>query len=210
MGKVMPKQNMTTRRHALLAMASLMFCMRPATANPTTGTKGQPMDENQFWTLVEDAKARSAGQLDQRPAALEAVLSTLPLESIQAFQRRHEQLLIKANSWKLWAAAYIMNGGCSDDGFRYFRDWLNSEGKALFERAIEDPDSLSAVPRREYFDLESFGYAALRAFEKKGGGELERDFQVEVAQPTGKAWQEGDLPTLLPKLSAKYQPQAHK
>ena len=210
MGKVMPKQNMNTRRRALLALASLMFCMRPATAKPTTGTKSQPMDENQFWTLVDEAKARSAAQLDQRPAALEAVLSTLPIESIQAFQRRYEQLLIKANSWKLWAAAYIMNGGCSDDGFRYFRDWLISEGKALFERAIEDPDSLSAVPRREYFDLESFGYAALRAFEKKGGGELERDFQVEMAQPTGEEWQEGDLPTLLPKLSAKYLPQVHK
>ena len=206
----MPKQNMTTRRHALLALASFMFCMRPATAKPTTGTKSQPMDENQFWTLVDEAKARSAAQLDQRPAALEAVLSTLPLESIQTFQRRYEQLLIKANSWKLWAAAHIMNGGCSDDGFRYFRDWLISEGKALFERAIEDPDSLSSVPRREYFDLESFGYAALRAFEKKGGGELERDFRVEMAQPTGEEWQEGDLPTLLPRLSAKYLLQANR
>ena len=210
MGKVMPKRNMNTRRHALLALASLMFWMRPATAKPTTGTKSQPMDENQFWTLVDEAKSRSTGQLDQRPAALEAVLSTLPLESIQTFQRRYEQLLIKANSWKLWAAAYIMNGGCSDDGFRYFRDWLISEGKALFERAIEEPDSLSSVPRREYFDLESFGYAALRAFEKKGGGELERDFRVEMAQPTGAEWQEGDLPTLLPRLSAKYLPQANR
>ena len=111
-----------------------------------------------------------------------------------------EQLLLKANTWKLWAAAYVMNGGCSDDGFRYFRDWLISEGRALFERAVKDPDALSAVPRRESFDLESFGYAALYAHEKKGGGELERDFNVEL-----DAWQEADLPALLPKLSATYQ-----
>ena len=186
------------------------FSSQTANAKPPPHTKRHAMDEKQFWSLVEDAKARSGTHLDRRPAALEQALSALPLEDIQAFQRRYEQLLIKANSWKLWAAAHIMNGGCSDDGFRYFRDWLISEGKALFERAIEDPDSLSSVPRREYFDLESFGYAALRAFEKKGGGELERDFRVEMAQPTGEEWQEGDLPTLLPRLSAKYLPQANR
>jgi len=82
------------------------------------------MDENQFWFLVEQAKAQAGVDLDQRPQALEKRLLALPLESIQAFQRRYEQLLLKANTWKLWAAAYVMNGGCSDDGFRYFRDWL--------------------------------------------------------------------------------------
>ena len=31
-----------------------------------------------------------------------------------------------ANSYQsnLWAVAYIINGGCSDDGFDYFRGWL--------------------------------------------------------------------------------------
>lgn len=188
-----------------MALAAMLWGAQTSMAAPAASARPQPMDENQFWSLVEQAKAQAGVDLDQRPQALEKRLVALPLESIQAFQRRYEQLLLKANTWTLWAAAYVMNGGCSDDGFRYFRDWLISEGRALFERAVKDPDGLSAVPRREYFDLESFGYAALYAHEQKGGGELERDFNVELAPPTGDAWQEADLPALLPKLSAKYQ-----
>jgi len=196
---------MRARRNAIVTLVTLLVGIKSTIAKPTSTAKGHPMDEQQFWDIVEQAKSASGPDLDHRPEALEKILSPLPLESIQAFQQRYEHLLIKANSWKLWGAAYVMNGGCSDDGFKYFRDWLISEGKALFERAIEDPDSLSSVPHREYFELESFGYAAIHAFEKNGGGELERDFKVELAQPTGKEWQESDLPKLLPKLSAKYQ-----
>jgi len=36
--------------------------------------------------------------------------------------------LNKAYTWDLWGAAYLINGGCSDDGFEYFRRWLVSRG----------------------------------------------------------------------------------
>jgi len=196
---------MKARRNAMLTLGVLLIGAKSTFARAKTTSKGQMMDEQKFWDLVEQAKSESGNDLNHRPDALEKILSPLPLESIQAFQQRYEHLLIKANTWKLWGAAYVMNGGCSDDGFKYFRDWLISEGRALFERAIEDPDSLSSVPRREYFDLESFGYAALHAYEKNGGGEIYRDFNVELAPPKGEEWQESDLPKLLPKLSASYQ-----
>ena len=97
-----------------------------------------------------------------------------------------------------------MNGGCSDDGFLYFRAWLTSEGREVFERALSNPDSLAELQRREYFDLEAFGYAALKAFSAKGGGKLERDFSNELAMPSGKEWSEPELPSLFPKLATKY------
>jgi hypothetical protein len=46
---------------------------------------------------------------------------------------------------KLWAAAYLINGGCSDDGFDYFRGWLLAQGKTVFFAAIANPDSLAEV-----------------------------------------------------------------
>jgi hypothetical protein len=44
---------------------------------------------------------------------------------------------------QLWAAAFVINGGCSDDGFEYFRGWLITRGREVFERALADPDSLA-------------------------------------------------------------------
>jgi hypothetical protein len=104
----------------------------------------------------------------------------------------------------LWAAAYIINGGCSDDGFRYFRDWLISEGRSVFERALKDPGSLADLPHVDPADLELFGYVALELFEKKGAGELDRDFSTEGAEPAGEPWEEATVGALFPKLSAKY------
>lgn len=46
----------------------------------------------------------------------------------------------------LWVAAYIANGGCSDDGFDYFRGWLIAQGREAFERVVADPDALAELP----------------------------------------------------------------
>jgi len=48
----------------------------------------------------------------------------------------------KSYNDRLWAAAYVINGGCSDDGFDYFRGWLMAQGKDVFLNALRDPDSL--------------------------------------------------------------------
>jgi len=195
---------MNQRRHALGLLAFLAVGLGLGISHSAPLAKVSPMDENTFWSLVEKSRAAAGSDLNQRPAALERVLEPLPLAAIQAFQKQYEQMLLKANRWDLWGAAYVMNGGCSDDGFKYFRDWLISEGRPLFESALAAPDSLAAVPRREYFELELFGYAATKVFAKKGGGELDRDFHVELAQTQGKEWKESDLPKLFPKLALKY------
>ncbi|WP_342210876.1 LysR family transcriptional regulator [Streptomyces sp. DH-12] len=46
----------------------------------------------------------------------------------------------------LWAAAYVINGGCSDDGFDYFRGWLIAQGREVFERAVARPGALADLP----------------------------------------------------------------
>ena len=38
----------------------------------------------------------------------------------------------------LWDAAYLINGGCSDDGFDYFRGWLVDQGRETFERCLAE------------------------------------------------------------------------
>jgi hypothetical protein len=43
----------------------------------------------------------------------------------------------------LWGAAYLINGGASDDGFYYFRCWLIGMGRDVYEAAVANPDSLA-------------------------------------------------------------------
>jgi len=162
------------------------------------------MTDEQFWAIVEAARVQAGGNTDSRVPHLGAKLAQLPLSEIEGFQKKYDETIHLANRWDLWGAAYLMNGGCSDDGFRYFCHWLISEGREQFEEALNNPDALADVPRQDYFELEAFAYEALKAYEAKGGGELERDFTIEFAQPQGTEWSEEELPSLFPRLAKKY------
>lgn len=162
------------------------------------------MEEQQFWSIVAAARVKAGDDMDARVDALGNELRRLPAEEVQAFQHKYDEYIHKANRWDLWGAAYLMNGGCSDDGFCYFCHWLISEGKEVFDAALNDPDSLTLVPRQDYFELESYAYVALEVFKEKTGDELKRDFTIEMEVTAGEQWDEDDLPTLFPRLSAAY------
>jgi len=84
------------------------------------------VDADQFWALIEDARSRADDPADSDAVAAHAtgLLSALPPEQIIAADRVMYSLTIASRLMPLWAAAYVINGGCSDDGFDYFRGWL--------------------------------------------------------------------------------------
>lgn len=65
------------------------------------------------------------------------------------YDRIHYELMAESYRWELWGAAYLINGGCSDDGFDYFRGWLLGQGRATWQAALADPDSLASVGARK-------------------------------------------------------------
>jgi hypothetical protein len=162
------------------------------------------MDSDRFWQIVDSARAKAGDDNDGRVEALRDLLANEDMDALQAFQNHYDEMIRRSYNWGLWGAAYIMNGGCSDDGFRYFRDWLVSEGRVIFEKAVQSAESLAEIPAPEFAENELFGYVALELFEKKGGGELERDFSTEISMPAGDEWAEGDLPRRFPLLAKKY------
>jgi len=168
------------------------------------------MDESEFWSIVESSKAESDGGFEHRAETLVARLSALPPEKIIEFQRVFGSLQDRAYSWDLWGAAYVINGGCSDDGFSDFRSWLISMGRKTYESALSDPESLAEITLgdggEEDASFEVFAYAAAEAYEASTGDELphpERNFPNE---PSGERWEEGEeeLAGRYPKLFAKY------
>jgi hypothetical protein len=116
--------------------------------------------------------------------------------------------MARAYTWDLWAAAYVINGGCSDDGFEYFRAWLISRGSDTFEKALADPDSLASLRGLEpdECELESLLYVAAEAYEEAAESELPESKVKRPSKPAGKRWSEegDDLAKRVPKLWKKF------
>ena len=162
------------------------------------------MDDDRFWAFVGAARDAAGDDVQDRVGGLEQVLLDQHPDEVVAFQHKYDELIARACRWDLWGAACVMNGVCSDDGFRYFRDWLISEGEAVYEAALADPESLADIAQDEEFELESFGYVAAEVYEQMTDVEMAQGRSVEPAAPAGKAWRADDLPTLLPRLGRKY------
>lgn len=113
----------------------------------------------------------------------------------------------------IWCAAYIMNSGCGDDGFDYFRYWLISRGKNAFYKAIANPDSLAEITEvSEEFEFEDFGYIANNAFEENTGKDVYdyMDLAKAFGGPYPKldfTWEEENpqsMKAICPKLFDKF------
>jgi len=177
------------------------------------------MDPRQFWQLIERSKAQSEGDCDRQADALTALLLELPATDIMAFDRLFEQYVDQAYRNDVWAAAYIIQGGCSDDGFEYFRRWLIGQGEAVYTAALRDPESLLSVvtshnqgnPFLRFEDApflrlecEPLGYVADQAYEQKTGSVMPRS-PHPLPELIGEDWDDEDLPAMFPKLWAAFE-----
>lgn len=127
------------------------------------------LDENIFWNIIDNSLKNTNNQKNQE-AFLIKEIQKLTLKEIIGFRLRTDKLLYDTYNSKMWCAGYIMNGGCSDDGFEYFRNWVISRGKDVYYKAKENPNTLISQKENgedEMFDFESFQYVALEAFNKK-------------------------------------------
>jgi hypothetical protein len=104
------------------------------------------MDRQQFWDMVEAAKSGSDGDCSRQAELVLEALQELSIDDIVSFDWILGQLQAESYRADLWAAAYLIHGGCSDDGFEYFRGWLIAQGRELFESVLHDPDLLASRP----------------------------------------------------------------
>jgi hypothetical protein len=171
------------------------------------------MTRDEFWNIIADSRRgfdpkRRDGNMDRQAERLEQLLSAMQADELQAFRRICTQLYFDAYRWDLWAAAYIIEGGCSDDGFMDFRYWLVSMGREVYEAAMADPESLVDVayaPGIEVCAFEGFGYIAQRVLEVEGVPDPVESSDFEHPhEPAGERWEDDDLPKRFPKLWAKF------
>ena len=171
------------------------------------------MTHDKFWSIIADSRRdfdpkRRDGNMALQAERMERLLSDMPAGEVQEFGRVFDELYFDAYRWDLWAAAYILEGGCSDDGFIDFRYWLISMGREVYEAAMVDPESLAEVggrPGIEVCSFEEFGSIASRVLEEKGVPEpAEPSGYHYPREPAGEQWEEDDLPERFPKLWTKF------
>ena len=106
------------------------------------------MSVDHFWTLVEQGRAQAHDPSDAEEVAerTRQVLTALPAAEVGELNQPLHDLMAASYRVDLWGAAYQLNGGCSDDGFEYFRGWLLAQGREVFERVVADPDALADLP----------------------------------------------------------------
>ncbi len=158
------------------------------------------MNENAFWEIIDKAHEASKGDMDEKCAQLKSALHGLSDDDLRAFSEQYDRMDHKAYTWPLWAAAYILNGGCSDDSFMDFRDTLISMGSRVFSEAVEDPSSLSSVSFWEDDPcIEGYRYAINDVLEERLG-ELPPRRVPLPENPSGEEWDEDTVESLYPQL----------
>ena len=168
------------------------------------------MDKSAFWKMIETAKTRSKGDPFKQVELLRAALQKLAPEEIVDFDKVFSRL--KAESYRndLWAAAYIIQGGCSDDGFEYFRCWLIAQGQKVYEAALRDPETLADAidyeedEREEVLDVVGNDMVGIawQAYQAKTGKDMPAHRVRLVLK--GPKWDEDEVGSLYPKLHARF------
>jgi hypothetical protein len=172
------------------------------------------LDKDRFWSVIESSRIGADGDQDAQVSALCARLQALTVAEIEEFDAQYRRAMADAYRWDLWAAAYVMLGGCSDDGFHYFCDWLISMGRECFEAALRNPDSLATYIEdmdgdEEAFEFEDFGSAAGHVWERKTGKDILEmpDSGVKwPSSPAGEPWDESEeyFSAAFPQLWARF------
>jgi hypothetical protein len=160
------------------------------------------MDKNAFWKLLDGLDPEDAA------AGLAARLEELEPAEVAEFQRHFDEAHERAYTWPLWGAAFLIEGGCSDDSFVGFRYGLISRGRKVYESALADPDTLAdLLDEEDFLSNEEFGYVAGQVYEELTGDEIPHSDEPPALEPTGEEWDFDDMDLnaeKLPKLTARF------
>ena len=171
------------------------------------------MTRDEFWQIIETTRLATNHDPDAQSEHIEMLLTPLPDDELVSFHTHFYALYAPTYRMDLWGAAYIINGGCSDDAFDYFRAWVIGRGQAIYEAALASPDSLAAIAEddcAEQEDLLSVAIGVWLKRHKKDWSDLEKESpfpSTPNADPGPAEWDEEDeesLARLYPRLYEKF------
>jgi hypothetical protein len=153
------------------------------------------VNNEEFWAIVESARVGLDGRHDDDGEAIaealtERLAATSPVDILD-FEEQFDLLQEALYRWDVWAAAYLIGGGCSDDSFMDFRAGVIALGRDWYERVLAAPDVLADHPavRQAAADgdddavfAESVNYAAGDAYEQGTGDDEAFDEELRARE----------------------------
>ena len=100
------------------------------------------MDAATFWRLIEDARIAATGGGDMASELMRR-LWTLEPETLKHFYDLFWYVMSLPGD-EVHRIVYEVRGGCSDDDFLDFREWLLAQGQQTFYRVVNEPQMLRA------------------------------------------------------------------
>jgi hypothetical protein len=180
----------------------------PVAASTQPAPAAQALDEATFWSLIEETRSAAGNDTGRQSELLKNRLAQLSPQAIVEFARIRHSLDQRAYSFDLWGAAYVIEDGCSDDCFRDFRGYVISLGRAPYENAIKDPDSLASVAQdAEKGDWENADNVAPDAYSSVTSDDFPLDSSDLSGRPSGSPFNENDTAGLArryPRLAARF------
>ncbi|MBQ1075514.1 DUF4240 domain-containing protein [Micromonospora sp. C31] len=172
------------------------------------------MRTDDFWQLIDRARAGGGGEPRAVAARAVALLAEREPEDIVGYARHQARVLSASHRVDLWGAAYLINGGVSDEGFHHFRGWLMAQGREVFARAVADPDSLTGLPQVRAASLSGEEFSAAEmlavpwdAYRGATAAELPADREPVPVPDLDDFWDfddEEEAKRRLPKLAALF------
>ncbi|MFJ5717852.1 DUF4240 domain-containing protein [Neobacillus sp. NPDC093127] len=115
------------------------------------------MNKTEYWNLIKQSKSYE----EERVEWLTEELSRRPINEIVDFEFIFQSYMNESYQSRLWGAAYLIMGGCSDDSFDYFRGWLISQGQEVYEKTLKNPEFLA-----NYLSDENLGEEGVPEYEE--------------------------------------------
>ncbi len=176
------------------------------------------MEQKEFWCLSEKSR-----EFDGQAEWLVQVLTQKGLDEVIDFEFLFQQLMNASYTSRLWGAAIVLMGGCSDDAFDYFRGWLIGQGEEVFNMVLKDPEYLADYINEDSHDYEGFPreekllFVGLEAYIQIRNGDIEWDDNIydellveldkKGLQPKTDIefdWEEDNLENLFPILWTRF------
>ena len=172
------------------------------------------MRTDDFWAVIGRATAdRPASPAEVAKRAAADLATRDPLE-IVGWGRHLDKVMVASGTQDLWAAAYLINGGCSDEGFDNFRGWLIAHGRDILARSVRSPDSLAEMPavraaaqNGAVFEAEEVLSIATEAYEQATGSRLAAQERPVTRPDPADLWDfddEEEMRRRLPRLAALF------
>ncbi|HRI70843.1 MAG TPA: DUF4240 domain-containing protein [Polyangium sp.] len=195
---------------AMAGIAEWFRARSPADSHTANAPQPAPSsNDDRWWNLIERSRKGAKDNEAQADRLIKLLSTELSAAEIITFDTFLQERVRDAFRSDLWAVAYIMNGGCSDDGFDYFLGWLICKGKAHYEAALANPEQAAkgVRPDDEPFENEVVYYGPSRAWAIKTGKPIDEYYKIAPAVPRtlqGELFDEDTVENAYPKLAKKF------